>query len=175
MRQKPTWWRTLGLVFLSSIAASVILGLTLAFILRGSSHEDTAMAFMGVTAIVVLSGIPRPHVAFWRVPRRGLFFGHPEGLGAVFGGALGSMFLTELPSYGAIALAAWALLAAEPETAAVAFGCFGLARALPIATAALSSYRNAEYPAVYSNWYRASIYLGLPEALLIGLVALDLR
>ena len=158
-----------------AVMVSAATGLLLALALPASPGAEAAWVVVALTAAITLTGLPRPRFAMWRVPRRAYFFGHREGVGVVFGGALGAMFLTELPSYGAVALAVWALLVAQPLTAAAVFASFGLARALPVITEGVASYQRRQFPAVYSCWYRLSRYLALPEAVLLGSLALHLH
>lgn len=84
------------------------------------------------------------------------------------------MFITEIPSYGAIALAAWAVLVAQPIAAVGAFACFGLARALPVVGEGLVGALRQRAPAVNSAWSSISVYLALPEGALLGALAFHL-
>ena len=172
--KEHVWWRMLSAFLGSALVAGGAVGLLLAVAAPVSLPVVVAPIIVGATAVAALVGVPRPRLAAWRVPRRAYFAGRQEGVGAVFGGALGSMFLTELPSYGAIALAAWAVLVAQPAAAVAAFACFGLARALPVVSEGLISYRWQRPPPMYSSWYSLSRYLALPEAVLLGTLALRL-
>ena len=158
----------------SAILAGAVVGGLLGSAVPGKHVPMTVAAVSLGAAAVTAAGLTRPSATIWRVPRRPFFFRRREGVGIVFGTALGSGFLTELASFGVIPLITWCAARGSPLDGALAFAVFGAGRSLPIAAEAWRSVTYATYAGVETMWSRLSPKLRTVEAAVLVLLAWEL-